>query len=652
MPRHPVIVADVIEDHTFKKQGKTSHVKRYKKGRLLGKGGFAHCYKITSYDSHRIYACKIIAKASLTKPSARSKLWNEIRLHRDLSHKHIVRFERFFEDDMNVYIVLELCHNQSLMEMVRRRRRLTDPEVKCYMWQLLLCLKYLHGLKIIHRDLKLSNLFLDKDMNLKLGDFGLTTKLANADERKRTICGTPNYIAPEILDARKGHSFEVDIWAIGVIMYTMLVGRPPFETSSIKATYKRIRSSAYKFPENVAISKDARDLIAVILRTNPEKRPTLDGIARHRFFSKEPFPATLPTTSLKVPTDLSELPVSSLITVPGGSPTDATSKSYRPVLGDRTNYTANAHPAPKSHPPLPPRGAMATRSTTRNQIPRARSSGMPQPSSMAKERGVPRATSAQQGGWKRHEENPVEEERDLRDLNDNLRRTILNKASPKPPPPSRPHPGFHEGIVDDTGNCVRAGTTSKVQAGAEYAWDVVWVTRWADYTSKYGMGYALSDGTYGVCFNDQTKIAYHTNEHKFFNYVERRSSQDNSSRMSSHSTENYPAKITKKVLLLGHFKDYLSRSSSSTKSKPPYIGQSPHPNPSYANPTQGESNPVMVKKWMKAEHAMVFRLSNQTVQLVFHDQTEILLSSEHQSVCYSDSNRVRRFYPIGEGQRL
>ena len=95
---------------------------------------------------------------------------------------------------------------------------------------ILLALKYLQSNRVIHRDLKLGNLFLNDKMEIKLGDFGLATKLDFEGERKRTICGTPNYIAPEIIDGKNGHSYEVDVWSLGVIMYALLVGKPPFET--------------------------------------------------------------------------------------------------------------------------------------------------------------------------------------------------------------------------------------------------------------------------------------------------------------------------------------------------------------------------------------------------------------------------------------
>lgn len=104
-------------------------------------------------------------------------------------------------------------------------------------------------------------MFLADSSQIKLGDFGLATKLEYEGERKRTVCGTPNYIAPEILENKSGHSYEVDIWSFGVVLYTLLIGKPPFETSDVKSTYKRIKLNLFTFPENVIISHSAKELI-------------------------------------------------------------------------------------------------------------------------------------------------------------------------------------------------------------------------------------------------------------------------------------------------------------------------------------------------------------------------------------------------------
>ena len=129
-----------------------------------------------------------------------------------------------------------------------------------YVSQIIHSLKYLHKHSVIHRDLKLGNLFINHDMRVKVGDFGLATKLTRPDERKKTICGTPNYIAPEILEGKNGHSFEVDIWSTGVILYTLLVGKPPFEAKDVKSTYKRIVANQYSFPDHTVVSRKPKIL--------------------------------------------------------------------------------------------------------------------------------------------------------------------------------------------------------------------------------------------------------------------------------------------------------------------------------------------------------------------------------------------------------
>ena len=310
--RPEIIVDEIIEDRTHHIQQQLPHghpyhpsshpnqpaapvpqIKRYRRGRYLGKGGFAKVYAFQSLNSGREYACKVIPKASLIKESARRKLMNEIDIHRSITHERVVRFERFFEDKSNVYIILELCQGQSMLELVKRRGALSEVETQFYIWNLLSAIQHLHSSLIIHRDLKLGNLFLDHHGDVKVGDFGLATRLEHVDERKRTVCGTPNYIAPEILDNSHGHSFEVDVWAIGVIMYTLLYGQPPFETESVKTTYKRIKDNHYSFPlpsqkTYKPVSPAAKSLISRILCTEPSRRPTVREMREDVFFSQSP----------------------------------------------------------------------------------------------------------------------------------------------------------------------------------------------------------------------------------------------------------------------------------------------------------------------------------------------------------------------------
>lgn len=179
--------------------------------------------------------------------------------------------------------------------MIKRRKRLTEPEAALFMRQLLDAMLYLHDNCVIHRDLKLGNLFLDRNVNVKVGDFGLATKLENVDEKRKTICGTPNYIAPEVIQgdkATRGHSFEVDIWSMGVILFTVLVGKPPYEAKDVKATYQRIIANEYSFPSHVPVSDKAKNLIVSMLQSKPEDRPSLQQISNHEFLST--LPVSLP----------------------------------------------------------------------------------------------------------------------------------------------------------------------------------------------------------------------------------------------------------------------------------------------------------------------------------------------------------------------
>lgn len=151
---------------------------------------------------------------------AHPKFRTELQIHAKMRHPHIVQFYRAFAYGANTYIVLELCPNGSIMEMVRKRKGLSLPEVRRFMIQLCGAVKYLHKRNVAHRDLKMGNLFLDQNMDIKVGDFGLAALVVTETEakRRRTLCGTPNYIAPEVLDKSKnGHTQKVDIWSLGVI---------------------------------------------------------------------------------------------------------------------------------------------------------------------------------------------------------------------------------------------------------------------------------------------------------------------------------------------------------------------------------------------------------------------------------------------------
>lgn len=251
------------------------------------------------------FAAKVVGKHSLKTEKAKSKLFAEINIHRNLRHPNIVRFHSVFEDQQNVYMILELCENRSFAEMVRRRRKLSEAESRFYMVQLLKAISYMHQKRVIHRDLKLGNLFLDANLNVKVGDFGLATEVKFDGERKKTICGTPNYIAPEILfDRENGHSYEVDMWSIGVVLYTFLFGRPPFQTKDVKAIYENIRENRYQFPVDSECSPMVKDLIRNLLAPVAGTRPSIQETMDHPWLQLA-IPKSVPVSALHGMPDLS-----------------------------------------------------------------------------------------------------------------------------------------------------------------------------------------------------------------------------------------------------------------------------------------------------------------------------------------------------------
>ncbi|TID17416.1 putative beta-glucosidase I [Venturia nashicola] len=269
---------------------------QYITGDKLGNGGFAICYRgelcQKSKPTGKIIALKIV------KSQMDRRFITELQLHSKLSHPNIVEFHRAFSFGECTYVVLELCHNGSLADALRKRKFFTMPEIRRFIIQTCGAVKYLHGRNIVHRDLKTGNIFLDKGMNVKVGDFGLAAVLVSKHDigmRRTTMCGTPNYLAPEILE-KTGHNEKVDLWAVGIIAYTLAVGKAPFHASNKEEIYKKARKGEYEWPDvskhQNDISNDLRDLVSSLL-VHEDERPSPDQIVSHAFFKTNFVPETL-----------------------------------------------------------------------------------------------------------------------------------------------------------------------------------------------------------------------------------------------------------------------------------------------------------------------------------------------------------------------
>jgi serine/threonine protein kinase len=215
---------------------------RYHQGRALGRGAFAVCFEVTEVSTKKKLAVKVVSKKTLNESrSKRRHLQDEITIHKSLVHPHVLHFHRCFEDEAQLYILLELCENRTLAETLRKRRRLDEKTVQYYAWQIVDGLGYIHSQQVIHRDIKPQNIFIDSQLQVKIADFGLAERLrADGSSQRSTFCGTPGFLAPELIRRKGGHSFRSDVWAMGVTLYYLLVGKMPFEGANSDAIYRRI----------------------------------------------------------------------------------------------------------------------------------------------------------------------------------------------------------------------------------------------------------------------------------------------------------------------------------------------------------------------------------------------------------------------------
>ncbi|XP_076123360.1 serine/threonine-protein kinase PLK1 isoform X1 [Alosa pseudoharengus] len=514
-------------------------MKRYMRGRFLGKGGFAKCYEITDMETKEVFAGKVVPKALLLKPHQKEKMSTEIAIHKSLDNPHVVGFHGFFEDDDFVFVVLEICRRRSLLELHKRRKAVTEPEARYFMRQTIQGCQYLHNNRVIHRDLKLGNLFLNEEMEVKIGDFGLATRIEFDGERKKTLCGTPNYIAPEVL-CKKGHSFEVDIWSLGCILYTLLVGKPPFETSCLKETYVRIKKNEYSVPRH--ISPVAAALIKRMLHAEPSLRPTIADLLTDEFFTSGYVPMRLPTSCLTVAPRFSIAPGT---LEPPRRPLTAINKGTDSPLEKLGKGDQKDEP--------------------------------------------------QQG------ESPESADTHLSDLLQQL--TSLNNAKPS-----------------------EKAVVRQEEAEDPACIPIFWISKWVDYSDKYGLGYQLCDNSVGVLFNDSTRLVLY-DDGDTLQYIDRNSAE------SYLSVRSYPSPLAKKITLLKYFRNYMSE----------------HLLKAGANITPRDGDQLtrlpFLRHWFRTKSAIVLHLSNGTVQInFFQDHTKVILCPLMGAVTYIDERREFRTY--------
>lgn len=247
----------------------TWNIEDFDIGQSIGKGGFATVFRAINRKTKEHVALKRSKRPTPTDPYFEARIANEIRIHSQLKHPNVLPMLGCFQDGDYVYFVLEVCQGGDLHKYLRRHGPLSEELAVHVIQQLIRALEYIHDENVVHRDLKLSNILLtgdirDRNASVKIADFGLAIRKEHPDEEHFTLCGTPNYIAPEVASC-EAHGYPADLWSVGCLFYSLVVGAPPFEGEDRDTTLARVRTGLYEEPEGGVMSELGRDFVRCLL---------------------------------------------------------------------------------------------------------------------------------------------------------------------------------------------------------------------------------------------------------------------------------------------------------------------------------------------------------------------------------------------------
>ncbi|KAM4542289.1 MAP/microtubule affinity-regulating kinase 3a isoform 29-T32 [Odontesthes bonariensis] len=298
----PTVNEKVTESHTSHSNGRTElgtrsgrtgvrsrstdeaqqpHVGNYRLLKTIGKGNFAKVKLARHIPTGREVAIKIIDKTQLN-PNSLQKLFREVRIMKILNHPNIVKLFEVIETERTLYLVMEYASGGEVFDYLVAHGRMKEKEARAKFRQIVSAVQYCHQKHIVHRDLKAENLLLDADMNIKIADFGFSNEFTMGNKLD-TFCGSPPYAAPELFQGKKYDGPEVDVWSLGVILYTLVSGSLPFDGQNLKELRERVLRGKYRIP--FYMSTDCENLLKRFLVLNPAKRGTLEQIMKDRWIN-------------------------------------------------------------------------------------------------------------------------------------------------------------------------------------------------------------------------------------------------------------------------------------------------------------------------------------------------------------------------------
>ncbi|XP_067682249.1 MAP/microtubule affinity-regulating kinase 3-like isoform X37 [Haliotis asinina] len=257
------------------------HIGKYRLIKTIGKGNFAKVKLAKHVPTGREVAIKIIDKTQLN-PSSLQKLFREVRIMKWLDHPNIVKLFEVIETEKTLYLVIEYASGGEVFDYLVAHGRMKEKEARAKFRQIVSSVQYCHHKHIVHRDLKAENLLLDGDMNIKIADFGFSNEFVPGNKLD-TFCGSPPYAAPELFQGKKYDGPEVDVWSLGVILYTLVSGSLPFDGQNLKELRERVLRGKYRIP--FYMSTDCENLLKKFLVLNPLKRASLETIMKDRWMN-------------------------------------------------------------------------------------------------------------------------------------------------------------------------------------------------------------------------------------------------------------------------------------------------------------------------------------------------------------------------------
>lgn len=265
----------------------------YHKYEQIGKGAYSTVYKAYHNDLSKIFAVKEI-NISIHKKNI-ERFREEIFLMNKFDHQNILKLYETIEDDNYIYLILEYCENGDLKNFLSKRP-MKEKNVRKFMKQIVSGLQYLNNKNVYHRDLKPQNILLTKDYTIKISDFGLA-KTCESDTLLDTICGSPMYMAPEIMKYKK-YDTKADLWSLGVIFYQMLTGKTPYTARSHSELMNNIENQDVIFPKCICVTKEGLDLLLKLLQKKSDERMTWDELFKHAWLNDENIEHLFQTTQI------------------------------------------------------------------------------------------------------------------------------------------------------------------------------------------------------------------------------------------------------------------------------------------------------------------------------------------------------------------